>query len=85
MILGFFGGLLSFLGGFHWGLGCLWSLLEGWGFGMCLPDDWSCSFDILDCLSLCKGLVFGDCPIFFSLGSFLGFDFGSLVVLGFTL
>ena len=25
--------------------------------------------------------MFGDCPIFFSLGSFLGFDFGSLVVL----
>ena len=33
----------------YWGLGCLWSLLGGWGFGMCLPDEWSSSFDLLDC------------------------------------
>ena len=50
---------------------------------MCHPNDLSFSFDLLDYWSLCKGRVFRDCPIFFSLGSFLEFEFGSLVILGF--
>ena len=46
--LGFvFGSLVVLLASL--GLGLFVESSLGWGFGMCLPDDWSCSFEHLDC------------------------------------
>ena len=61
--------------------GSLVVLQASLGLGLFVESSWR--FPLGLGLFVESSFVFGDCPIFFSLGSFLGFDLGSLVVLGF--